>query len=323
MMNNKVDFANLRDKDLEYANTNVGDYKGGHLSAGLALTRRLWIDGSIWSRVLQTPQDPLDGLSWQRSIQYQMTINLGKLPALGIRFTQWGNWAKEVNRKTSSITLDGTAMEGTSVRNVRLEKPGDEQTQLDLIGTWNIGPRDSFSLFIGGGTSQIGFKKFVANMGRDCEYSLDSPSKYELTGQLVSGDAGICQLIGFHIVDLEPKYPGPDMLNMRYKATYHHFGGTYLWFTDRWRFRAGARYERVNRQMDEDLKNSGIPYYDSNTIISTEFGYKPFKSIGFFLRTQMMEHQLLSEVPFSYNKYTSSRFNRQYGLISMGIQGGF
>ncbi|MBF0176797.1 MAG: hypothetical protein HQL63_08125 [Magnetococcales bacterium] len=317
VMNNKVDIANIRGRDTTYANTDVGDYRGGHIYAGVALTRRLWVDGSLWSRAIQTPQEPLDGFSWQRAIQYQLTVNLGKLPALALRFSQWGNSAKGVSKKTTLLLGDNT------VDNVDIMKPSDEQTQIDLIGTWNVTKKDSFSVFVGGGTSKIGFKDFIATMSNNCRYKLDSPSKYQIAGQLVGGTVDECQLVAFDINDPSPRYPGPDMMQMKYKATYQHLGGMYQWFNEAWRFRLGARYEMQNRSMDEDLRASGIPYFDSNTLITTEVGYKPYKKVAFFVRAQMMNHQLLSEIPFSYNRFTSSKFGRQYGLLNFGLQGGF
>ncbi|MBF0153958.1 MAG: hypothetical protein HQL64_09495 [Magnetococcales bacterium] len=316
LMNGTVDFADVRG-GTDYAGTSVGDYKGGHLSAGIALTRRLWLEGSLWNRVLQTSQESMSVYSWQGAAQYQMTVNLGYLPALALRFSEWGNWAKEANKNTS-FSLGNITASGVNVTS-----PDDEQMQLDLIGTWNVSEKDSFSLFVGAGTSEVGFKDLIANMGKGCQYKIGSPSQYEITGQLVSGAEKDCQVLSFDLTSATPKYPGTDMFQIKYEATYQHIGGMYQWFNDAWRFRLGTRYEKVNRSMDDYLRDAGLPYFDSNMIVTSEIGYKPFKSYAFFLRAQVMNHQLLGDIPFSYNRFTSSKFDHQYGLLSFGIQGGF
>ncbi|MBF0424416.1 MAG: hypothetical protein HQL66_01155 [Magnetococcales bacterium] len=318
MMNGTIDFADIRGGNATYAGTNVGDYKGAHISGGIALTHRLWIDGSLWNRVLQTPQESMDIFSWHAGIQYQMTVNLGYLPALAVRFSGWGNSAKDARKGTSS------SLGNVPVNEVDVKSPDDKQMQLDLIGTWNISEKDTVSLFVGGGTSDVNFKELFASMGKGCQYRVGSPSRYELTGELVSGDPGECQVLSFDLNSPTPKYPGPDMFRIRYQASYYHIGGMYQWFNDAWRVRLGTRYERISRDgVDDDLRDAGLPSFDSSLTATGEVGYKVYKSYALFLRAQVMNHQLLGEIPFSYNRFTSSKFDQQYGLVNFGIQGGF
>ncbi|MBF0623854.1 MAG: hypothetical protein HQL82_03500 [Magnetococcales bacterium] len=316
VMNSNVDYLRIRDRDVDFAGTQVGDYEGYHLRGGLALTRRLWLDGGLATRNLATTVDPIDAIGWHRALQYQVTVNLGVLPALGLRVSQWGNYSREVN-KTSSTTFQGITFD-----NVRVAYPRDAQTQADLIATWGLGKHEHFSFFLGGGESKVSFDEFFVELKSGCEYSINSASPYNISGYLTRGDPVVCEILSFDLNDRDPKYPG-EGLQMAYRAEYRHFGGMYLWFNDNWRTKVGFRFQKLDRTIDSTIKDAGISVYDSNLILSAELGYKPFQHVGFFARTQFMSNQLVGEIPFSYNRYTAGRFDRRYGLLTVGIQAGF
>ncbi len=59
LVNNAVDIFNIRGSDATYAGTNVGDYHGAHVRAGIAVTSDIWVDGALWQRRLDYRADLL------------------------------------------------------------------------------------------------------------------------------------------------------------------------------------------------------------------------------------------------------------------------
>ncbi|MBF0143336.1 MAG: hypothetical protein HQL59_07750 [Magnetococcales bacterium] len=297
----------------------IGDYSGGHIKGGLALTRRLWVEGAIWKRGIKTPYDSGESIALQGAAQFQLTLAKGNFPALALRVSGWRDHAKEA-LKGSPTTISAMGVSLTADR-VKVEGPSDRQGQLDLIATWATPQNHSFSWFGGGGVSDVTFNNLYATI-RGCEYVVGSSSTNNLNGRLVSGDNGQCDVIDFDINRDDNAFPGPK-LDIAYSSTYFQTGFNYQWFNEVWRTRVGYRFMTLDRDVDAAVARTGKMVYDTNHFVTGELGYRPFSRIGFFVRGQMMRNQFVGDVPLAYNRFSAHKFNDPYGILSVGIMGGW
>ncbi|MFL6719420.1 MAG: hypothetical protein ACJ8G3_23995 [Burkholderiaceae bacterium] len=147
--NKAVDIFNVRNRDDDFAGTNVGDYHGAHLRAGVALTPSLWIDGGLWQRTLDYRNDKAKLNSWQVAAQYKFLDGYAMVPTLAARVGAWGNYAAQLN-KTTPTTLSGVTLNSITVKD-----PSARQFQADLIASWPMLQQGEVSAFIGGGASRV------------------------------------------------------------------------------------------------------------------------------------------------------------------------
>ena len=320
------------------------DYHGGTLRGGLALTRRLWVDGAVRRRSFRTQRHgKATGHAVQGAVQFQATFNKGLLPAVALRLSGWGDFADEANKRTPSTIGPVT------VDSIRVNAPQDIQGQIDVIGTWQVTPKTTISLFIGGGKSQVrsdgidvGGLRFRGVDGV-WEFServtpgdignsvtmIDAVCVREC-GAVLGGSANVNNIAGFLGVDASLLSSGLNLLdNIDYDANYFQTGASFQWFNDQWRARLGYRYLVVDRgELDEQvrtLKFGGIDRagYDNNHFFAAELGYKVIDRLGLFIRGQTLQHQFLGEIPFSYTFFSAHKFNDKYGFLSFGMTGGF
>ncbi|MBF0369653.1 MAG: hypothetical protein HQL52_09380 [Magnetococcales bacterium] len=311
MMNKTVDLFGVREPDSR--GEDIGDYTGGHIRGGLALTKRLWIDGGLWKRGVKTPYDDGESIGWQLGSQLQMTYHMGWLPALALRLSYWGNRANEANKGSA------TNVASLTVDTIRVDNPKDHQTQVDLIATWALSEKSLMTLFAGGGRSKTDFDRLSLSLG-GCEYSLDeSPNNDSDYAYLAPNDSRNCVGFGFS----ESFHPA---MFLRYDSKYWQMGGHYQWMNDKWRARLGYRFIKVDRDELDALVTqygkTGVTY-DSNHILTAELGYKITPSIGGFVRSQLMKRQFVGELPLTYNPFSAHKFEEPYGILTLGLTSGF
>ncbi|MBF0620558.1 MAG: hypothetical protein HQL54_01395 [Magnetococcales bacterium] len=324
-MNDTLDLLNLRGRDKKYAGTDVGDYDGMHVLGGLALSRRLWIDGGYWQRSVQTSFDVADTTTWHMGAQFQLTVNMDWLPALAIRISRWGNYTPEVIKNSK------TRFQGIDFDRIEVNYVEDNQTQIDLIGTWSFEKTASFSFFGGVGSSEVTYQDLVVNLQDVCQYSVNYWSGYNkyagyiegIQARGLPGNGGTCLINEITVPAKKGQYI-PKGLGVAYNARYIQFGGSFQWFDPNWRVRFGYRYHLSEREsVEEVVSQLGKTTYQSNHLLTADFGFKPFEHVGFFMRGQIMSNQFLGEIPFSYNAFSANQFGKLYGLASFGIIAGF
>ncbi|MBF0418495.1 MAG: hypothetical protein HQL86_09640, partial [Magnetococcales bacterium] len=154
MMNRTVDLFKMRG-DPDPRNNAIGDYRGLHARGGLALTRRLWVDGGAWSRKIITPYDSGESFALHGAAQFQVLQPLGAFPALALRLSGWRDSAAEaVKGSPTSITQGDLSV---TANGIRIDSPRDEQVQIDLIGTWTLPRNTALSTFVSYGKSSVNF----------------------------------------------------------------------------------------------------------------------------------------------------------------------
>lgn len=315
IVNSRVDFLHIRDKDPAYAGTNVGDYHGAHVRLGLALTSTLSIDGSLWDRYIDHLSDRENVKTWQAALQYQLRHGEGYQPSVALRVGAWGNYANQT--KKSTPTLVGSETLDT----VTVTAPKDKQVQLDLIATSTIFRATELTSFVGGGLSQVSLRSASGTATKaGCQYNI-SVGATDTVGTLATPCNASLVIQQFSVPN---NVYGIDInRDAEYNANYLQGGAMLKWHDaeDAWHMRAGYQYQRLNRNgVDDTVSSKGSTPYRSNNIFVGEIGYTLFGNATVFVRGQYMSNQFVGEIPFFYNALTASRFNRRYGLLSTGLR---
>ncbi|MBF0163079.1 MAG: hypothetical protein HQM01_01025 [Magnetococcales bacterium] len=330
LMNSSVDLFKLRG-DPDPRNNAIGDYRGLHARGGLALTRRLWVDGGVWSRKIITPYDNGESLALHAAAQFQVMQPLGVFPAIALRLSGWRDSASEANKGSPTTITQGDL--SVTANSIRIDSPRDEQAQIDLIGTWMLPRNTALSTFASFGKSTVSFDQLTINgisVGGET-----SGGQFVLSPVTMSdgsiGVSGVCVSQCGRVLDFKVPAPAgqtiPNGLNIGYDSTFFQVGGSFSWMSPEWRARLGYRFVKWNRDVDEAVMQLGKNVIDTNHFLTGEIGYKPpfplFEHAGLFIRGQAMKNQFVGEVPFSYNAFSAHKFDHKYGILTFGISGGF
>lgn len=312
VVNDTVDLFRVRDRDNDFAGTNVGDYKGAHLRVGVAVTPSLWLDGGLWQRRLEYRNDEAKINSWQIATQYKFLDGKALVPALAARVGAWGNYADRLDKTTP------TTVSGTTLNSVTVKDPSDRQFQADLIASWPVLQQGEVSAFAGVGTSRVQLGSVAGTATQNgCNYNL-AFGQTNVTGTL----AQFCNASA--VVDrftLANSSLGINVYNeAEYRARYLHAGVSAKWLTGNWQFRAGYDYQHVKRNNVDDIisQRGGKPVENNHTLIG-EIMYRVTDNVSLFGRGQVMTKQFTGEIPFAYNSLTAGRFDKKYGFVSAGV----
>lgn len=306
LVNSTVDFLNIRNNDANYAGTNVGDYHGAHVSAGVAINPRLWVDGALWQRRIDYRSDLLTINTWQLAAQYKLLEGAGYQPSVAVRVGAWGNYADELKKSSPST------MRGVTLNSVTVTKPQDLQYQLDVIGTSRISANTELSVFAGGGASRVSLNTVTGTTTLNgCNYNV------------VFGPTDAVGLCSTNTDSFRVPNSTYD-ININNEAQYHatfYSGGLMLkWAKQDWQVRGGYQYQSFNRnQIDSTITSRGGIAYQSNHILLGDVTYRLLSNTAIFVRGQYMANQFIGEIPFAYNTLTANRFGKHYGILSTGL----
>ncbi|MDB5963122.1 MAG: hypothetical protein JWP59_4416 [Massilia sp.] len=311
-LNSSLDFLGLREKDSAATTSAVGDYKGGHVRAGIAATPRLWIDGAYWKRNIDYRSFDAKLDSWQVAGQYKFLDADGRRPAMALRLGGWGNNADSLTKYTN------TTVAGTKFTSATVNKPRDKQLQLDLIGTWTPSTETALSVFGGVGQSRVEFDSVSATSrtSNGCNYNVAfSPAGVEAT--LASPCTAKV------VIDRFTQAAGATVdvyKEARYKSTFAQLGVTGEWHSGNWRARLGYQYQSIKRDdVDDIIENRGGTAYKHSHVLVTDVSYNIYKNVVLFARGQLMSNQFNGEVPLAYNSLTAEKYDQKYGFISTGL----
>lgn len=312
LLNSTVDLFKVRDRDTNFSGTNTGNYHGAHVSAGVAITPLLWLDGALWERRIDYRSDSAKINTWQVAAQYKMFEGSGYLPSLALRLGAWGNYANELN-KTSPTTVAGVTL-----NSVRVADPKDIQYQLDLIGSWKILENTELSMFTGGGASRVRIGSLIGAITLNgCNYNLAFGST-EVVGTPAQPCNASSAIDRFSIPN---SIFGFDVKKeTEYNASYFQAGMMAKWSKDNWQVRAGYQFQALNRNgLDDIIQRRGGVVNKRNHILIGEVTHKIVHNAAIFVRGQYMSNQFTGEIPFAYNSMTSHQFSQRYGILSMGL----
>jgi len=311
MMNSSLDFLHLR-KESENGSSNVGDYKGGHIGLGVAVTPQLWVEGAYWKRKIDYRSFDADLNSWQVAGQYKLSEAQGAVPALAIRLGAWGNDAKSLTKYTN------TTISSIKFTSATVHKPADQQVQLDLIGTWPVSDSTELSAFASAGASRVKFNSISATSRtrNGCEYNIGFDD-VGAVGELAQPCTAAVVVTRFTI-------PYSDTVDINKEARYHssfaQAGFMADWHNVNWRVRGGYQFQYIKRDdVDDIIADRGGKAYKHNHVLVADVSYNAYKNVVVFLRGQFMTNQFNGEMPLAYNSLTADKYNQRYGVVSTGL----
>jgi hypothetical protein len=310
LVNSTVDFFKFRDNDAAFSGTNVGDYHGAHLRAGVAISPKLWMDGALWQRRIDYRSDLATLNTWQLAAQYKLLDGAGYQPSVAVRVGAWGNYANELKKSSPS------SVGGVTLNSVNVAKPQDLQYQLDVIGTSKISDNTELSVFAGGGASKVSLNSVTGTTRvNGCSYNV------------VFGPTNVVGLCNNNTdsFSIPNSSYGIDIHNeAQYNATFVSGGLMLKWQKQDWQVRGGYQYQSFNRgQVDSTITSRGGVAYQSNHILLGDVMYRLSANTAIFARGQYMTNQFTGEIPLLYNSLTASRFDKRYGILSAGLIAAF
>ncbi|MBI3889948.1 MAG: hypothetical protein HY303_00290 [Candidatus Wallbacteria bacterium] len=104
--------------------------------------------------------------------------------------------------------------------------------------------------------------------------------------------------------------------NLEYSQHHKALGLAANWrLADGWL--AGIDLSRwwLNRSIDAGIANGA----ESNDILHARLSHRAGKNAWITVDGQYYTHQLAAEVPFLYNRFTASRFDKVYGYLGLGV----
>lgn len=315
MLNASLDFLHLRDKSGSAgaaASSSIGNYRGGHLRAGIALTPRLWVDATYWKRRIDYRSFDAAIDSWQLGAQYKVLDGAGSAPTVALRVGAWGNDASSLTKYTN------TTVAGTKFTSATVTRPKDTQVQFDVIGTWPVAAQLDLTGSVGAGAGRVTFGSVSATSRtrNGCEYNVafDGTSATGTLARPCNASVVIDRFV----------YPAADNVDVdkeaRYRSSYAHAGLMARWHSAKWQVRAGYQYQTIRRSdVDDIIERRGTTAYKHNHVLISDVSYDVSKNVSVFLRGQYMSNQFNGEIPMAYNSLTAEKFNQKYGIVSTGL----
>lgn len=315
MMNTSLDFLHLREKSGSAntsASSGMGNYQGGHLHAGAALTPRLWVDATYMKRKIDYRSFDAAIDSWQLGAQYKVLDGAGSAPTVALRVAAWGNEASSLTKYTN------TTVAGTKFTSATVTQPKDRQLQFDVIGTWPVAEHIELTGSVGAGAGRVTFGAVSATSRtrNGCEYNI-AFDEASATGTL----AHPCNA---SVVIDRFVYPAADNVDVykeaRYRSSNAHAGLMARWHSANWQVRAGYQYQSIRRSdVDDIIERRGATAYKHNQVLISDVSYDVSKNVTVFLRGQYMSNQFNGEIPMAYNSLTAEKFSQKYGIVSTGL----
>ncbi len=316
-MNESLDVFKVRENDPLTSGTKSGDYHGTYLSAALRVGEGKWLSGVLGQRSLSSTSDTFNYTNWQVSGLYRFLEPGGKLPAMALRLSAWGNYAS-ATESTSAVVVPGAKLD-----TVKITDPADRQLQADLIGTWNLSPSTDVSVNVGLGTSQLSYGALSATTSRNgCNYQV------AFTGNNIFGTlVPPCSVVGGVIqqfYDSSGAY-GVDVANeIAWRGTFLQAGVNGTWQRGLWTLKAGYLFHVIRREaVDDILVARGQAAYSQNHNISLQADYRLRPHVSLFARGQLTSNLFFNDIPVTYNSSTADRFGSKYSLFSLGLRADF
>ena len=75
----------------------------------------------------------------------------------------------------------------------------------------------------------------------------------------------------------------------------------------------------ISYEFDKFYRGDELTYMDTNHILRASLTRAVNRKISIFAGGQIMLHQFNTDLPYLYNKYTKSQFDKKYGFINVGV----
>lgn len=91
-----------------------------------------------------------------------------------------------------------------------------------------------------------------------------------------------------------------------------NIGLNHSWFINKWFMDITYEFDFIKR--DDFLSEN-----NTNFKLSGSLGYKIYNNMIFYMGAKVMTNQFAGEIPYLYNKYTQSSFDKKYGWAKAGL----
>ena len=301
------------DSMVPVGNDSSSDYHGWHMLGGFSPRPDWWLSGGLWQRSVDTGGDNYQYTSWQAAAQYKMLDGAGIRPALGLRFSVWGDQSPASNSSTPVV------VPFLKLNTVSVTSPSDQNIQADVIGTWQLSPNTDFSLLLGGGTTQLAYDTLTATTTYNgCNYNL------QFTGDTIFGTlANPCSAPGGVIHQFyvsSSNYGIHPTEELAWNGNFVHLGGNARWKQGPWNWSVGVLFTQAQRSgVDDILASRGSASYTQNTDVTLQGNYKWTEHLHLIGRFQVSSNLFFADIPVTYNSSTASRFENTFSLFSLGM----
>ena len=314
-MNAQLDVLNFRSisSDPDKA---TGDYRGAHVLAGLRLGEKGWASASLWQRAVSDSTDTYQYTSWQLAGQYRVREADGRLPALALRVSGWGNYA------AATDTTKPVVVPGAKLDSVHITAPDDQQLQADLIGTWELSAASDLSVLFSLGSSQLHYGGLSATTTLDgCHYRLN------FSGNAIDGTLAAPCSAGIFLQQFYDNSGrlGIDVANeIAWRGSFSRAGVNSSWRSGPWLLRAGYLFYVAQREtVDAILAARKQSAYTQNHSITVESSYRFANGLRAVARGQFSSNLFFNDIPVTYNTSSAARFDGKYSILSLGLQADF
>lgn len=316
-MNESLDVFKVRENDPLTAGTKAGDYHGSYVIGGWRVGEGQWLSGGLWQRSLSSTSDTFNYTGWQVSGLYRFLEPAGKLPAVALRLSAWGNLAS-ATESTSAVVVPGAKL-----NTVKITDPADRQLQADVVGTWNLSPASDVSVSLGVGSSQLSYGALSATTTRNgCDYNVVFNGN-NIYGTLIppcSATGGVIQ----QFYDSSGDYGVDVASEIAWRSVFFQAGVNGSWRRGPWTLKAGYLFHLVKReQVDDILKARGKEAFTQNHNITLQADYRVRPQLTLFARGQLTSNLFFNDIPVTYNSSTADRFGSKYSLFSVGLRADF
>ncbi len=316
-MNESLDFFKVRDSDPQTAGTKAGNYQGTYLSGAVRLFDKTWLSGTLGQRSVSSTSDTYNYTNWQVSGLYRFLEQNGKVPAMALRLSAWGNYASATESTTAVV------VPGAKLNTAKITEPADRQWQADWVGTWNLSSASTVSAFIGVGKSQLSYGELTATTAHNgCNYNVTFYGN-DIYGILIRP----CMMGGAIVeefYDSSGEYGVDVAREIAWNSNFAQAGINGTWQHAPWTLQAGYLLHVVNREgVDQILADRSKPFYTKNHNLTLQANYRIRPGWSIFGRAQLTSNLFFNDIPVSYNSSTSERFGSRYSIFSLGLRAEF
>jgi hypothetical protein len=319
-MTGQLDFFKIRDSNALAAGTQAGDYQGAHI-AGVWLVRdNTWLSGSLWKRSINGLSETYDFNSWQVSGMYRFLEADGKIPAVGVRLSAWGNSAGEIgatNLCTAPVANAPTTCQPNAFLNtVKIADPADKNLQVDLIGTWKVAPTTDVSVLVSTGITQLSYGELSATTTRNgLDYKLSFIGN-DIFGTTADGSS--------QFRDKGSKYGVDVTKELAWRGNFLQTGVSAAWRHGPWTLRGGYLFYAIQREaVDDILKARGWSSVTQCQNILVEANYRLHSGVSAFVRGHFSNSLIFNDIPVIYNSFSSDLVGGRYSVYTLGLRADF
>ncbi len=83
--------------------------------------------------------------------------------------------------------------------------------------------------------------------------------------------------------------------------------------------RLGDFTGELHYEYNKFFRPSDVSYLDTNHILEASLSYDVTKHITLFSGAKAMLHQFMTDLPYLYNRYTQTQFDKKYGFVRFGV----